>query len=271
MYRLYLSTDISSNNNKSINISGNKQFQFSLREQSSKFKNNLGVKITDKRKMLNILYKSKDYFENNKILDYLNTENINLNSNFEKISQSNSQSKIYKEYNKHNHDQLRSTNRIYNNSCFDNHQLKKIETEEKKKKFEHFEFNEIPRMTIKVRSKNSEIMRPNLARKYYKTLESSIRAGEKKFDYYLPDKNQKLLDMCENQDKKIKNILNDVIVNRIKLPALINPSFLNVQINSYSNPNGNNKHMGERYDPNEHFYPHHTTSGRNDLGIPFTH
>jgi hypothetical protein len=126
-----------------------------------------------------------------------------------------------------------------------------------------------------MRKSYSEILPKNMITKYYKTMEVSVRAGEKQFnniDFRKKERYNNLKGICDIHNKKIMNMLQK------QQPNYIYQSNLLPKLNAFSIKKplpvktigtGNGKHIGEKYDPMEYFYPIHQKKERNDFGSPY--
>jgi len=111
-----------------------------------------------------------------------------------------------------------------------------------------------------------------MLRKYFRSMELSIRASEKDFTSKMiegkekEDKNKYNL-MCSRQDKKLVRIVSELIENKNKLPKLVNSS-RKIELVRNNSEAGDNKYMGEKYDPLAFYYPLRRMHKRNEFGIP---
>ena len=120
-----------------------------------------------------------------------------------------------------------------------------------------------------MRKSNSDFIPNSVVRTHYKSMENSVRAGEKIFanmDLTRRERYKKIKNMCDNQDMKMINVMENMKDNYFKKNYSFKKIITTERFNSYGN---SGKHMGDRYDPNDFIYPLHRTLTRKDAGQPY--
>jgi hypothetical protein len=111
-----------------------------------------------------------------------------------------------------------------------------------------------------------------MLRKYIRSMEFTIRASEKDLTSKIiegkekEDKDKYDL-LCSRQDRKLVRIVSELIENKNRLPKLVSPS-RKIEFVKNNGQVGDNKYMGEKYDPLAFYYPLRRIHKRNEFGIP---
>jgi hypothetical protein len=145
-----------------------------------------------------------------------------------------------------------------------------------KQSFHGFRSFNVPRITTQMKKSKSDQLPNNVVSKYYKTMEISVKAGEKLFnniDLYKKERYNNIKGICDRSDNKIQNIIqtqkNWSLYHPHYIPKLKTLSVKKSQVSVRIAGGGSGKHMGYGYNPHEYFYPVHQMKDRNKYGQKF--
>ena len=146
-----------------------------------------------------------------------------------------------------------------------------------KRPFDGFMSFNVPRITTQMRKSASDCLPKNVITKYHKTMEVSLKTGEKQFGKVNLEKRERynnIKGICDKSNKKISNILKSEKIKNIKklsnqLPKIKDFSLKKHRVNLNIYEAGVGKHMGFKYDPNDLYYPTHKIMKRSDTGHPY--
>ncbi len=145
-----------------------------------------------------------------------------------------------------------------------------------KQSFNGFKSFNVPRITTQMKKSKSDQLPNNVVSKYYKTMEISVKAGEKLFnniDLYRKERYNNIKGICERSDNKIQNIIqtqkNWSLFHPHYVPKLKSLSVKKSQVSVRVAVGGSGKHMGCVYNPHDYYYPVHQMKDRNKYGQKF--
>ena len=127
-----------------------------------------------------------------------------------------------------------------------------------------------------MKKSKSDQLPNNVVTKYYKTMEISLKAGEKLFnniDFSRKERYNNIRGICEKSDNKMQKIIqtqkNDSIYHPCYIPKLKSLSIKNSKLSVRVAGGGSGKHMGYNYNPHDYYYPIHQMKDRNKFGQKF--